>query len=105
MAKTPIKFKEIPYNDVPFREPRTRPSGSPGKSQWDDALAAIKRGWARKPKRAIQIVEPDSNKRKALKSTLITMARKRSCIVEVLDSGDSVYACGSDRESVDRCFR
>jgi hypothetical protein len=57
---------------------------------------------------AIQIVEPDSGERNALKATLQTMARKRRCFVEVLDDdeSDSVYAWASARAaSEDRCYR
>ena len=66
MAKPQIPFKEIPYAEVPFREPRTTVSGTEGKSQWDDALAVIKRGagrleWKKKPTRAIRMDERDAD--------------------------------------------
>jgi hypothetical protein len=107
MAKIQKRFKVIPYDDVPFRDPRTRPSSNPGESQWDDALAAIEQGrgqieWIKKPKTAIRIEKPISGD----KATLQTMARKRGCFVEVLEHGGSVYAWGSERaEAADRCFR
>jgi len=71
MAKPQIRFKEVPYEQVPFREPRTTVSGTEGKSQWDDALAVIKKGagqleWKKKPTRAIRM-DGDDAERKALK--------------------------------------
>jgi len=109
MAKPQISFKEVPYTQVPFREPRTTVSGTEGKSQWDDALAVIKKGagqlvWKKKPTRAIRM-DGDEAERKALKATLQTMGRKRGCVVEVLDDGHSVYAWATERGSPDRCFR
>jgi len=109
MAKPQIRFKEVPYGQVPFREPRTTVSGTEGKSQWDDALAVIKKGaghleWKKKPTRAIRL-DGDGAERKALKATLQTMGRKRGCVVEVLDDGQSVYAWATERGSSDRCFR
>jgi len=109
MAKPQMPFKEIPYNKVPFRAPRTTVSGTEGHSQWDDALAVIKKGagqleWKKKPTRAIRM-DGDDAERKALKATLQTMGRKRGCVVEVLDDGQSVYAWAAERGSSDRCFR
>jgi hypothetical protein len=83
-----------PHAQAPFREPRTTVTGTEGKSQWDDALAVIKAGtghleWKKKPTRAIRI-DGDEAYRKALKATLQTMGRKRGCVVEVLDDGQSV---------------
>jgi hypothetical protein len=110
MAKPQIPFKEIPYKEVPFREPRTTVSGTEGKSQWDDALEVIKKGagnleWKKKPTRAIRMDGRDAEERKALKAKLQTMGRKRGCVVEVLDDGQSVYAWATERGSSDRCFR
>ncbi len=109
MTKPQIPFKEIPYEQVPFREPRTTVSGPEGKSQWDDALAVIKKGggqleWKKKPTLAIR-TDGDGAERKALKATLQTMGRKRGCVVEVLDDGKSVYAWATERGSSGRCFR
>jgi hypothetical protein len=110
MAKIQISFKEVPYSQVPFREPRTTVSGTEGKSQWDAALAVIKRGAGqleckKKPTRAIRIDGKDAAERKALKATLQTMGRKRGCVVEVLDADGSVYAWAAERGSLDRSFR
>lgn len=109
MPKLQIQFKEIPYVNVPFREPRTTVSSTKGQSQWDDALAVITKGagqleWKKKPTRAIRM-DGDDALRKALKATLQTMGRKRGCVVEVLDDGKSVYAWATERGSSDRCFR
>lgn len=110
MAKTQIQFTEISYRDVPFREPRTTLSATPGHSQWDDALAVIQRGagrleWKKKPTRAIRIDGHGAEARQALKAKLQTMGRKRGCVVEVLDDGQAVYAWATERASSDRCFR
>jgi hypothetical protein len=109
MAKPQIRFKEVPDEQVPFRQPRTTVSGAEEKPQWDDALAVIKKGagqleWKKKPTRAIRM-DGDAAERKALKATLQTMGRKRGCVVEVLDDGQSVYARATERGSSDRCFR
>jgi hypothetical protein len=109
MANPQISFIEVPYAQVPFRKPRTTASGTEGSSQFDNALAVIKRGagqfeWKKMPTCAIRF-DGDAAERKAVKAKLQTMGRKRGCVVEVLDNGQSVYAWASERGSSDRCFR
>jgi hypothetical protein len=91
-----IEFEEIPINDVPYRKPSTKPSSQARGSQWDNALKAVERGHG---KRAIRIIERSPEKRKWLKSTLQTMARKRGCFVQVRndDATSAVYAWASEK--------
>jgi len=79
-GKTSNTVQRNPYDKVPFREPRTTVSGTEGQSQWDDALAAIKKGagqleWKKKPTHAIRMDGGDTE-RKALKATLQTMGER-----------------------------
>ena len=109
-AKPQEPFVEIRFAEVPFREPRTAVSITQRRSQFDDALAVIKKGagrleYRKKPTRAIRMDGRSAEERRAVKSKLQTMGRKRGCVVEVLDDGKSVYAWATDRGSADRCFR
>lgn len=94
--KKAIRFEVISLDEVIPREPSTKRSSHRRGSQWDEGLDAIERG--RGKWQGIRVREADPEKRKWLKATLQTMARKRGCFVEVRDDATAVYAWASERD-------
>jgi hypothetical protein len=97
LAKPQVKFQLIGLQHIPGRM-RAAPSipARPGKSTWDDALAALKKRGAIE---GIRVRATTADARQKMKCSLLTIAKRRAMTVTVRndDHSNDFFAWLNDR--------
>jgi hypothetical protein len=97
LAKPQVKFQLVSLQHIPGRM-RAAPfiPERPGKSTWDDALAALKKRGAIE---GIRVRAPSADARQKMKCSLLTIAKSRAMTVEVRndDRSNDFFAWLSNR--------